>query len=165
MPSVMRELHKLDCDYLDGEGIDFEPYPEFLSGEETRSWIQAWTGNKAIDGSEFLVFGQDGTGGYAAFWCIRPNASILDQPICFLGSEGELGMVAQNFAAYVWLLAGGFGPSEAADHRAGERLANQDFTAFALAHAPGGRKAACDIVAAARAEFPAFEEFVRSLCR
>lgn len=29
MPSVLRELHKVDFLYADGQGIDFEPYDNF----------------------------------------------------------------------------------------------------------------------------------------
>ncbi|MCY0938767.1 SMI1/KNR4 family protein [Streptomyces sp. H34-S4] len=57
--------------YEDGNGVDFEPFPAFLSAAETTEWFQAWTGNGELDGREFRAFGQDGTGGYAAFWLIR----------------------------------------------------------------------------------------------
>jgi hypothetical protein len=61
MPAILRELNEMEFEYADGEGIDFEPYLDFLSEEETRDWIRAWTGNRSLDGEEFLVFGQDGT--------------------------------------------------------------------------------------------------------
>src|SRR5882724_3262967 len=91
MPGVMQQLHRLEFDYAGGRGMDFEPYTEFLSEDETCNWIRAWTANACLEGTEYRIFGQDGTGGYAAFWCIRPDMSVLDQPIVFFGSEGELG--------------------------------------------------------------------------
>ncbi|WP_206074292.1 hypothetical protein [Marinobacter fuscus] len=42
-PDVLKKLHELEFNYLDGEGIDFEPYTEFLSEEETNEWLSAWT--------------------------------------------------------------------------------------------------------------------------
>jgi hypothetical protein len=121
LPSVMKELHRLEFEYADGSGMDFEPYTEFLGEDETRNWIRAWTGNMSLDGTEYRIFGQDGSGGYAAFWCVRPNVSVLGQPIVFFGSEGELGVLASDFWDYLWLLAGGFGPYEALAYPDGER--------------------------------------------
>ena len=165
MPAVLRELLELEFDYADGDGYDFEPYTEFLSEEETRSWIQAWTGNKELSGEEYLVFGQDGTGGYAAIWCVRPGKALLEQPIVFFGSEGDMGVVAQDFANFLWLLAGGFGPLEAVEYPGANREANPEFTAFARRHAGVAPINPNDVIAKACAEFPTFEEQVRSLCR
>lgn len=53
------------------------------------SQIQLWTGNGELAGDDLCVFGQDGTGGYAAFWMIRPERFLADQPVVFLGSEGK----------------------------------------------------------------------------
>ncbi|MFF4453234.1 SMI1/KNR4 family protein [Streptomyces goshikiensis] len=102
-------------DYADGKtGGDFEPFPAFLSAAETTDWFQAWTGNSELDGNDFRVFGQDGTGGYAAIWLIRPGRPLAEQPVVFLGSEGETGVVARDLGDFLWLLADGFGPWEAA---------------------------------------------------
>ncbi|MER5275409.1 hypothetical protein ABT025_06580 [Streptomyces sp. NPDC002809] len=95
------------------DGVDFEPYESFLSADETTEWFRAWTGNRELNGDDFRVFGQDGTGGYAAFWLVRPCRELAEQPIVFLGSEGETGVVAQEMGAFLWLLADGFGPWEA----------------------------------------------------
>jgi hypothetical protein len=165
MPGVMQQLHRLELDYADGNGIDFEPYSEFLSEDETRNWIRAWTGNASLEGAEYRIFGQDGTGGYAAFWCIRPDASVFDQPIAFFGSEGELGVVANDFRDYLWLLAGGFGPHEALSYPDEERPAHPEFTRFAIEHALGNRRTPAEILARARSSFPEFEASIHSLCR
>jgi hypothetical protein len=164
-PLLLAELHKVPFEYAGGEGIDFEPYEEFQSTTENASWIQAWTGNSDLTGSEYRIFGQDGTGGYAAFWLVRPNAELLDQPIVFFGSEGELGLVAKNFADYLWLLAGGFGPYETIAYPDLEREANGSFTAFAKDHAAPAKKPPGEVIAEARREFPNFEKDVRALCR
>jgi hypothetical protein len=166
LPALMRQLHELDFDYADGEGYDFEPYPEFLSDSETRDWIRAWTGNAEVDGAAFRVFGQDGTGGYAAFWLVRPGAPLVEQPIVFLGSEGERGVVARNLADYLWVLAGGFGPFEAIAERepAAEGLSAQ-FRRFAEQHAPDAKRGPTEIVLEAQREFPNFSRYIDDMCR
>ena len=103
-PYALQELHNLEFDYADGEGIDFEPYQEFVALEEVQHWFRAWTGNPNANGDEYLIFGQDGTGGYAAIWPTRVDKELLEQPIVFFGSEGELGIVASNFSDYLWVL-------------------------------------------------------------
>jgi hypothetical protein len=165
MPGVLRDLNRMEFDYADGTGIDFEPYDEFLSEAETQNWIHAWTGNPSLTGKEYMVFGQDGTGGYAAFWCVRPGAPLLQQPIVFFGSEGAIGVLASNFADYLWLLAGGFGPFEAVTYSNYERPPNRQFTAFARLHSGESQKSASEVLSKARAEFPDFEDRIRSACR
>ena len=139
-----------------------------LSQAETRESIRAWTGNDDLDGIEFLIFGEDGTGGYAAFWNVRPGAPILEQPIVFLGSEGEVGVIARNFGEYLWLLADGVGPCEAVEEP--ERppaLAStaQEFRQFAEAHAGTERRTAAEVLDAARREYPDFENHILKMCR
>jgi hypothetical protein len=165
MPKVLKELLELEFEYADGNGMDFEPYSEFMSEQDTRSWIQAWTGNKELSGEEYLIFGQDGTGGLAAIWCTRPGRGLLDQPIAFFGSEGEMGVVAENFSSFLWLLAGGFGPLEAVAYPTDVREANTTFTEFASRHAGVDRIAPQVVIDRARREFPKFEEDMRSSCR
>lgn len=164
-PKVLSSLHALEFDYEDGDGIDFEPYQEFQSAEDNASWIQAWTGNKELTGQEYRVFGQDGSGGYAAFWLKRPGADLLAQPIVFFGSEGELGVVASDFNDYLWLLASGIGPYEAVAYGVDEDVTpSQEFAAFAAKHAPEKRTAR-QVIDRARAEFPSFEDDIRALCK
>ncbi|MBC3843571.1 SMI1/KNR4 family protein [Streptacidiphilus sp. 4-A2] len=112
----MTAVHAAGFDYHDS-GVDYEPFPEFLSAEETTDWLRAWTGNGELTGDGFRVFGQDGTGGCTAFWLVRPDRPLTDQPVVFLGSEGELAVVASDLGRYLWLLADGFGPRAAVDHQ------------------------------------------------
>jgi hypothetical protein len=167
-PTLLKQLHELEFDYADGEGYDFEPYDQFLSATETRDWIRAWTGNSEVDGAEFLVFGQDGTGGYAAFWNVRPGASVLDQPVVFLGSEGAIGVVARNFSDYLWLLAGGIGPCEAveqSDRQSAPDAIRAHFRRFAEAHASKPPRTPEEVVSAAQQLFPEFGRYIDSICR
>lgn len=164
-PEILKKLHAIEVDHADGEGIDFEPFDEFYSQEETSVWIKAWTGNDTLDGDEYLIFGQDGTGGYVAFWCVRKNADLLQQPIVFFGSEGEVGVVAQSFSDYVWLFANGIGPYEAVAYPDIERPKSQEFIRFATEYAPSNQCTVTRIAAKARAEFPDFKEKIDKLCQ
>jgi len=164
MPELLRALLALEFDYADGEGIDFEPFDEFLSAQETQDWFRAWTGNEEVEGADLLVFGQDGTGGYAAIWTVRRDLPLLDQPVVFLGSEGEKGVVASTVHDFLWLMAGGLGPFEAVAYP-DEKPENGQFAAFAMTHSPESRKSALEVLSRAKAEFPDFEQRVDALCR
>lgn len=89
---------------------------------------------------------------------------MLAQPIVFFGSEGELGVVARDFADYAWLLAGGVGPMEAAQGYT-DRAPIPHFEEFAARHAPGQRESAADVIARAKAEHPDLDERICALCK
>jgi hypothetical protein len=164
-PPLLAELHKLDFDYADGDGIDFESYSEFMDAEETLDWFRAWTGNPAADGSCFRVFGQDGTGGYAALWLAHSGKPLLEQPIVFLGSEGETGVVAPDFESYLWLLAFRKGPYEAVAYPAAEDKPNELFTSFVMLHSTAPRSGSQEILDQARRAHPGFPDWIQSQCR
>lgn len=164
-PPLIAELHKLEFDYADGQGIDFEPFSSFLPSEEVQDWFKAWTGNKEADGSKFLIFGKDGTGGFAALWLANESTAPLDQPVVFLGSEGEIGVVARTFDDYLWLLASGHGPYEAVAYPDDEKAKSQPFTEFARANSKSTERAASELLAAADSAYPTFKNWVESQCR
>jgi hypothetical protein len=165
LPPLLAALHRLKFDYAGGKGIDFRPFAQFKSADESRAWIVGWTRNEALDAAEYRMFGKDGTGGMAAFWLVRPDAPVLAQPIVFFGSEGEVGVVAANFSDYLWLLAAGYGPCEVVGEVLARRKANARFTAFAREHAASSEKSATDVLRIARAEFPDFAAKFAALCR
>ncbi|MEN9865617.1 MAG: hypothetical protein RL748_1207 [Pseudomonadota bacterium] len=163
-PPVLAKLHQLEFDYDDGEEIEFEPYQAFLSPEENADWIKAWTGNASIDGSQFRIFGQDGTGGYAALWLTNPEKVLEEQPVVFLGSEGETGVVAGNLDEYLWLLAAGIGPMEAVEYPGQDREPNPQFTEFARMNSKVAAMNGAEVIARANAAYPSFSQYIRSLC-
>ncbi|MCX4597016.1 SMI1/KNR4 family protein [Streptomyces sp. NBC_01549] len=166
-PAALAAAMAVPFDYAGGDGVDFEPFATFLSAEETTDWFQAWTGNGELDGDDFRVFGQDGSGGYAAFWLVRPSQPLADQPVVFLGSEGETGVVARDLGDFLWLLAGGFGPWEAATsyEPAWTPRPNQELTAVAERFAPGWRRSPAAVIELAAQEFPEFDDTLMELCR
>lgn len=119
----------------------------------------------AIDAAAYRIFGQDGTGGAAALWCVREGGHLADQPVVFLGSEGETGVVAGNLSDFPWVLADGFGPLEATLFPTRDPRPNTHLTALAHRHAATSRRSAHAVFAAARAEFPTFDEDIERLCR
>lgn len=165
-PAALAAALALPFNYGEERGVDFEPYPAFLSAEDTTDRFRAWTGNPDLDGDAFRVLGQDGTGGYAAFWLVRPGAPLAHQPLVFLGSEGETGVLASSLGDFLWLLAGGFGPREAAD-REPEWTPRPDEarTAVARRFAPDRESAAETVIARAAREFPDFDDTLMELCR
>ncbi|SES27011.1 hypothetical protein SAMN04487983_103929 [Streptomyces sp. yr375] len=167
-PPALAEVAAADFPYDDGEGYDFEPYDAFDSAEETTDWLRQWTGDHELDAGAYRVFGQDGTGGLAALWCVRPGLPLTEQPVVFLGSEGECGVVAANLSDFLWVLADGLGPMEAVtypDHDARPRPALAALAALAARHATTPRRPARVLIAEARSEFPSFEEDILALCR
>ncbi|MFF4697983.1 SMI1/KNR4 family protein [Streptomyces chattanoogensis] len=166
-PAGLAAAMAVPFDYAGGDGVDFEPFAAFLSAEETTRWFRAWTGNAEVNGDGFRVFGQDGTGGYAAFWLIRPGRALVEQPVVFLGSEGETGVVAGNLGAFLWLLAAGFGPWEAATSYQPEwgPRPHAELTAIAERFAPDHRAPATAVMEQAAGEFPDFDDTLMELCR
>ncbi|MFD0276989.1 SMI1/KNR4 family protein [Kitasatospora sp. NPDC127111] len=165
-PPALAEVARIGFAYgEDGEGVDFEPYDAFDSAEETTDWIRSWTGNDELDGDAYRVFGQDGTGGLAALWLVRPGRPLAEQPVVFLGSEGESGLVAGNLSDLLWVLADGFGPLEAAVDDEREPRPAPALADLAERHATTPRRAAREIIAEAKAEFATFSDDLDALCR
>lgn len=164
LPELLNRANQLPYEYADGDGIEFEPYDAFLSVDETAHWFKAWTGNPNADASKFRVFGQDGSGGYAAFWTVRDTPDLLKQPIVFMGSEGETAILARNFYDYLWLLAAGLGPCEAASFPDATRATQPELKSFALRNSVPPRTAA-QVLQDAQAEFPSFVQDIEAQCR
>jgi hypothetical protein len=169
-PAALAAAIALPFRYDGGDGVDFEPFPAFLPADETTDWLRAWTGNGELVGDDFRVFGQDGTGGYAAFWLVRQDRALADQPIVFLGSEGDTAVVARDLNDFLWLLADGYGPLEANSSFTESEPGwaahpNQELTAIAERFASGSRRSATDVIELAAREFPDFDSLVMELCR
>ncbi|MEV4158595.1 SMI1/KNR4 family protein [Nonomuraea dietziae] len=149
----------------EARGCDFELYERFEAPERTARWFRLWTGNEEVDGSQFRFFGATGAGDYAGFWLVRPGVSVTEQPVVYLGSEGECGVIARDLGDLLRLFADGFGPAEAFADPDRETQPNEAFQAIAERYAPGRRGSAAEIVAGAREEFPGFSEFIGAMCR
>ncbi|GGP90725.1 SMI1/KNR4 family protein [Streptomyces melanogenes] len=140
----------------EGGGVDFAPCDAFVSAEEITDWLRRWTGSDELGGDAYRVFGQDGSGGLAALWCARPGRPLAAQPVVFLGSEGEVGVVAGNLSDFLWCRPGGFGPREAALHPDREARPDAALGVLAEQYATTPRRPAREVVNEAQAEFRTF---------
>ncbi|MEU3600936.1 SMI1/KNR4 family protein [Streptomyces sp. NPDC006798] len=161
-PAALAALGGVD---FAGHGIDFEMYGAFRSAPYTTEWLRDWTGNDDADGAAFRVFGRDGTGGQAALWLRRPGRVLVEQPVVFLGSEGECGVVAGCLSDFLWVLADGVGPVEAVSYDDPGVRADAGPAGPAGRFATTARRGAVEVIAGARAEFPSFADDVLALCR
>ncbi|MFD8688356.1 SMI1/KNR4 family protein [Streptomyces sp. NPDC059651] len=164
-PPALAEVGRTEFPYEDDDSIDFEPYEAFDSAAKTTDWLRHWTGNDELDGSAYRVFGQDGTGGLAALWLARPGLPLTDQPVVFMGSEGENGVVAGSLSDFLWVLADGLGPCEVVVLQDDASHPHAALTELAERHATTPRRPAREIIASAQAEFPTFAEDLEKLCR
>ncbi|MFC8918052.1 SMI1/KNR4 family protein [Streptomyces sp. NPDC057116] len=157
--------------YGDDSGVDFEPFDHFLPAADATDWLRAWTGNRGLSGDGFRMFGRDGSGGHAAFWLTNPGRVIDDQPVVFLGSEGDAAVVARDLPDFLWLLAGGYGPLEATPAFTTVYQPNwiprpnPELIATAERFAGGPRRAAAEVIERAAREFPDFDSTMMELCR
>jgi len=165
-PPALADVARVEFDYGDdGEGVDFEPYEAFESAEETTDWLRDWTGNHELDGDAYRLFGMDGTGGQAAIWCARPGRPLAEQPVVFMDSEGECGVVAGDLSGFLWVLADGIGPKEAALYETYDVRPDAVLTALAERHATTPRRPAQEIITEAKAQFASFAADLDELCR
>ncbi|MGW4476463.1 SMI1/KNR4 family protein [Nonomuraea sp. NPDC004354] len=171
LPIALAEVAKVGFEWTwdeetdEAHGCDFELYERLEAPERTAWWFRLWTGNDEVDGSEFRFFGTTGAGDYVGFWLVRPAMSITEQPVVYLGSEGECGVIARDLGDLLRLFADGLGPAEAFTDPGRETQPNEAFQAIAERYAPGRRRSAAEIVAGAREEFPGFSEFIDAMCR
>lgn len=82
-----------------------------------------------------------------------------------MGSEGERGVVAGNLSDFLWVLADGFGPMEAALYVERGARPDADLADLAGRYATTPRRGAREIVSEAQAEFASFSEDLDELCR
>lgn len=182
-PPALSEVAQLRESFLQGDfSVDFEAYPAFSSEP---LWFLEASDAPAIVQSRFRVIGRDCSGGTVAIWLVREDADIADQPVVFVGSEGEAGTVAADLSDFLWLLAAGWGPMEAvwggADYdpyrefddaelaeiaeeepiRFG--VPREDIAEVASRHARGPRRTATEVISRAKGSEPNFLTFLSSV--
>jgi hypothetical protein len=130
-----------------------------MGSDEMVQWWRAWT-NVATAAAPFRAFGQDSTGGLAAFWCRTPDEPLDHQPVVFLGSEGEYTVIARDLGDYLWLLANGVGPLEAVDGIDRIPEPTTALTEIARRYTGIAQRSTADVIDAARAELSGLEAFL-----
>ncbi|MBD8088995.1 SMI1/KNR4 family protein [Pseudomonas fluorescens] len=165
-PPILAELHKLPFEHKDGDGIDFEPFQDFLDASKVESFLKEWTGNDEIKADNFAVFGRDSFGGLVGFWIIDTEKAVEDQPIIFLGLEGEHMVAANNLDDYLWLLAGNHGAREAHEFIHDHLPHDENFTRFAEQHSSSEKRPPSVIVREAfDTHIDRFSRWVNTVCR
>ncbi len=92
--------------------MDFELYAHLESETETLEWLVPWTGNDKPPSSVLRIFGQDGAGGKVGFFRPSTAGPIEDDAVVYLGSEGELDVIARDLADFFVLVAANLGPMD-----------------------------------------------------
>ncbi|MDG4838637.1 SMI1/KNR4 family protein [Micromonospora sp. WMMD967] len=156
LPAVLVEAHAAGF-FHEHSGHDFEPYDAFMWSADMVQWWQTWTNDPVAGAPPLRAFGQDGTGGLAAFWLRNPGDPLDHQPVVFLGSDGEYAVIARDLADYLWLLANGVGPLETVDCTERVLKPIAELTTIAHRHTGSTQRSTAEVIAAARAQFPAFE--------
>ncbi|CAM5509897.1 hypothetical protein STENM327S_09275 [Streptomyces tendae] len=164
LPPALADVARVEFDYADGDGIDFEPYAAFDSAEETTRWLRRWTGNAEADGSAYRVFGQDGAGGRAALWARTPRPPPHRAARGVRGIGGRMRRGRREPVRLPVAARRRNGP------RRGGRGGQRNAPTPTSPHSPNAtppRHAARPRTSSkeARAAFPAFAEDLRSLCR
>ncbi|MEZ7158431.1 SMI1/KNR4 family protein [Streptomyces sp. MAD19A] len=163
LPPALAELARTPVPYADGKGIDFEPYEEFCSAEETTAWTREWTGDPEADGAALRIFGQDGSGGLAALWRARPGRSLTDQPVVFLGSEGQGGSSPATSPTSCGCSPTASAPGRRSSSTTTPRTPRAGSRIWPPTTPPPPRREPRTIKAEARAEFPDFPSFIGDL--
>jgi hypothetical protein len=80
---------------------------ELCDPDESAGNIAAWLGATPKDGTRFINFAQDGTGSLFCLWLRPGHDDVETAPVVYLGSEGELGVLAKDPAAFLEFVASG----------------------------------------------------------
>jgi hypothetical protein len=164
LPAALAEAHRSGF-FEDHDGYDFEPDDAFSPAAEMLEWWRAWTGDATAGVPPLKVFGRDGSGGLVAFWAKDEGSAIEAQPVVFLGSEGELAVIAADLGGYLWLLANGVGPLETVDGVQREPEPIEPLVSIARRFTGVGERPVAAVISAARAEQDALTVFVEAAIR
>lgn len=177
VPAPLRAIMDAVYDYDQGRGVDFEPYSQLEPAAETGWWFRLWTGNPEVTGEDLRPFGKDGGGGYVASWMIRDGVDLAGQPVVYIGSEGDVAVLAADAWDAVWFFAHGLGPHDVqGEYFGGERLGGtvdpervvvprRDLIDTAMGLAPERRRPVVQILDEATDGLPSFRAWVDALCR
>ncbi len=158
-PATLERLAAIGDDEGFGDNVDLSVAANWETGGP-----RAWTGNPEAE-EHFRVFGSDGSGGLLAFWLVEAGKPLAAQPIVFLESEGDLGVVARDLGDFLVLLGDGVGPYELVQYgsSSGEPLAAVRALASEIASTKGRR--AIDVIRDANRSYPDFEAWMDALRR
>lgn len=94
-----------------------------------------------------------------------PGRPLAEQPVVFMDSAGECGVVAGDLSSFLWVLADGIGPKEAAMYETYDARPDAVLTTLAERHATTPRRPAQEIITEAKAQFASFAADLDEFCR
>lgn len=98
LPSIFEGLADVGAEHAEFELCD---------PSESDDSVTAWLGALPSDGTRLIVFGQDGTGSLYTLWLAPGHDDVETAPVVYLGSEGELGVLGKDPAAFLEFVASG----------------------------------------------------------
>ncbi|MFI6559226.1 SMI1/KNR4 family protein [Streptomyces sp. NPDC050534] len=93
-PPALADVAKVEFDYDDGEGVDFEPYGALDPAEETTDWPRHWTVFQGSEGERGVVAGN--LSGF--LWVLADGVGPLEV-VEFQQYEGHPGPALTELAA------------------------------------------------------------------
>lgn len=168
LPQALAALAALQAkDGWDRGDVDFEMDGRFETPNETREWMEAWTGNEAPPADKLRVFGQDGSGGKVGFWRTDKEKRLDAEPVVFFGSEGELGVVAEDLPDFLTLMAAGVSPGHAVAYGVEALRAPQEAVASLLLeeYPEAATRSVEEVIADAKGAVPDFQGTIRALTK
>ncbi len=160
LPEVSLEFHPevaAFCELVNSGGAgeaDLEGYESFNEQYKPSDWAR----NPALD-QQMLTFAMDGAGGQFTLWR-QPGRELLDNPVVQLGDDGELHVLAKDFASFVALVAEGVDLFSKSLEDLDERPQLKDFVKKQYGERDFGD--AGDILQNAKTAWANFEEWMRS---
>lgn len=148
--------------------IDYEAWPPRPFDDTLDSWFAGADWRAA--GHRFIGIGQDGTGSIYAQWLYQGLEG--EPPVVFLGSEGEVALVADSADDVARALADGFEwwpyegewrPFEGEEEAEEDEPTLEGFKAAVVAALGPWTEAAPDMLARAKAKHPDFEGWVNAV--
>jgi hypothetical protein len=156
-PKALTELRAI----LEGQlklELDLWVYEEF-------NWTYKpsdWTRNPKSDETLFS-FAKDGVGGQALIWMREGAKPGRDNPVAFLGRDGEVAVIAATFAEFAALLAAGISPYSVASDSIPEEVSAVPLVEDWRAHHFGqNHHSIAEILERGRALLPEFRALVES---
>jgi hypothetical protein len=98
LPRVFEGLADVGAEHAEFELVDLA---------ESDDNVKSWLGSLPTDGTRLIVFAQDGTGSLFCVWLRPGQTDVESAPIVYLGSEGELGVLGKDPAAFLEFVASG----------------------------------------------------------
>lgn len=94
-----------DEETAEARGCDFELYDHFRGTRPDGVVVSPMDRQPGGRRERVPHFGTTGAGDYSGFWLVRPDRPVTGEPVVYIGSEGERGVIADDLGDLLWLSA------------------------------------------------------------